>query len=209
MPTRLIEIVQRPGDSEIEGKWQIRLTRPQQTKPYTTLSYCWGGDQPLKATRATENSWLQGIEWQLLPQTIRDAVITSSELDIYLIWIDSLCILQDDDNDKAQEISQMPHIYSHSILTISAARASSVRDGFLQYRGLETDITKFPDLIFELPFRCPNGDLGSVTLLHPFEENGEPTTARAWTLQEGLLSSRVLEVGTGRRAGIANTWIAT
>ena len=195
MPTRLIEIVQRPVDSEIEGEWRIRLSYPDQTAPYAALSYCWGGDQPLKATRDSEHGWLQDINWEQVPQTLRDAVITSSELNIRFLWIDSLCILQDDDHDKAHEISQMPQIYGHSTVTIAAARSDTARQGFLHDRDLETDITKFPNLIFEVPFRCPTGDLASVTLLRPFDRR-EPTITRAWTLQEGLLASRVLEIGT-------------
>jgi hypothetical protein len=122
MPTRLIEIIGTPRNGEEEEEnWSVRLTHPQKSEPYVALSYCWGGDQPLKAARDTEKAWLQGIDRRLLPQTLRDAVIVSSALGVSLIWIDSLCILQDDDNDKAREISKMPQIYSNVFLTISAA----------------------------------------------------------------------------------------
>lgn len=89
----------------------------------------------------------------------------------------------------------MPQIYSNSTVTIAAAPSGSALEGFLHDKDLKADITKVPDLAFKLPFYCPNGDIGSVTLLQPFE-HGEPTTTRAWTLQEGLLAPQVLEIGT-------------
>ena len=66
-----------------------------------------------------------------LPATMRDAVIVTEKLGIMNLWIDALCIVQDDTIDKAREIAQMPLIYSQAIVTIAASRASGVEKGFL------------------------------------------------------------------------------
>lgn len=90
----------------------------------------------------------------------------------------------------------MPLICSHALLTIFAARATSVQDGFLQERNTMRDLTKEPGLITELPLMCPSGELGSITIVPAFPLEKEPIATRAWTLQEHLLSPRVLEFGT-------------
>jgi len=53
------------------------------------------------------------------------------QLKILCLWIDALCIIQDDKNDVLCEISQMGLIYNRATLVIAASRAKSVYDGFL------------------------------------------------------------------------------
>jgi Heterokaryon incompatibility protein (HET) len=98
------------------------------------------------------------IMWQDLPQTLKDAISVTQELHIRFLWIDSLCIVQDDAEETPTEIAHMPEIYSCAAVTILASRASNVQEGFLQNR----QITRYPDLVFELPYRCLTGELGSV-----------------------------------------------
>ncbi|KAG0651522.1 hypothetical protein D0Z07_1959 [Hyphodiscus hymeniophilus] len=122
--------------------------------------------------------------------------MVSEELNIGLLWIDSLCIVQDDDDDKASEITSMPLIYSQATVTIAASRARNVQEGFLQDRplmGLET-----ADTVFELPFQDSSGnyEIGSVILLPPTDEVIEPLDHRGWSMQERFLSRRILEYGT-------------
>ena len=49
------------------------------------------------------------------------------------LWVDALCIIQDDDRDKAVEIAKMPLIYSQAAVTIVASRSANVHDGFLKF----------------------------------------------------------------------------
>lgn len=119
---------------------------------YLTLSYVWGGDQIHKTTTANLSSYEQGIAASLLHSTIRDAIYVTHMLGFRWLWIDSLCIIQDSDEDKAHEIGRMHHIYRYSHLTIMAASANGVSESFLQERP-------FPDLdphnsITGLPFIC-------------------------------------------------------
>jgi hypothetical protein len=160
-------------------------------EPYAALSYCWGGDQPVKSTLALISKWRMGIPWERLPKTLQDALIVCQMLGIRFLWVDAFCIVQDDPHDKSVEIGQMPNIYRNSTVTIAASRASSVVEGFLGDRTA----TNFPDQVFELPYQCQNGQLGSITLIRTHIEP-EPLDVRGWTLQERLLSPRTLEFGT-------------
>lgn len=66
---------------------------------YAALSHCWGGDpsrHPLMTVHATLEKHMSGIALSDLPQSFRDAIRVCRHLDIQYIWIDCLCICQDD-----------------------------------------------------------------------------------------------------------------
>jgi hypothetical protein len=87
----------------------------------------------------------------------------------------------------------MALVYSQATVTIAASTSSTAQEGFLQNRV----VTEHPKLVFELPFRCPNGDIGSVILFVPIrDEEIEPLDRRAWALQVRLLAPKILEFGT-------------
>jgi hypothetical protein len=67
-----------------------------ETANYIALSHCWGTDQNLTTERATVPERLQGIRFDILPKTFQDAISITRILGIEYIWIDSLCIIQDD-----------------------------------------------------------------------------------------------------------------
>jgi hypothetical protein len=157
------------------------------------LSYCWGGTQQLTLRKDNVDELTDGVSIQLLPKTLQDAITVAQEMCVQYIWCDSLCIMQDDEDDVAREIAAMPNIYSHSYFTVKEGRSSSMNDGFLQDR---TE-TEAPNLTCELPFRCPDRTIGSVVLLS--QDNlmlWEPLDNRAWALQEHILSTRTVEFGT-------------
>ncbi|TVY16680.1 hypothetical protein LARI1_G006300 [Lachnellula arida] len=190
MPTRLLEI------SGLGEEIRVRLYVPslEQKEPYTALSYCRGGEQEVKTTKHNILNRLEGITWDTLPKTIQDAVRVTQQLGILFLWVDSLCIVQDDLSDMSREISQMPSIYGAATVTIAASRSTNVHNGFLQKR-----YPSIPDQVFRVPYRCPNGRLGSVVLLRSSQGNSrnviEPLDRRAWALQERILSKRVLDYG--------------
>jgi len=61
---------------------------------------------------------------QPLPQTIEDALELASMLDLEYVWVDALCIIQDDPEDQGYQIGKMATIYSSAFLTIIAASGS-------------------------------------------------------------------------------------
>jgi hypothetical protein len=123
-----------------------------------------------------------------LPQTISDAIEVCRKVGIRYIWIDALCIIQNSDEDKLNEISQMGRIYKNSTVVIVAACATSVTDGFLSNAP--------EDSITELPIFVDDSTSGKVYLRLKDSENtydtDEPIFQRAWTFQEFVLPSRAL-----------------
>lgn len=65
---------------------------------YLALSHCWGdpGRHPLKTTRANLKDHASGISISGLPRTFRDAITVCNRLSVQYLWIDCLCIVQDD-----------------------------------------------------------------------------------------------------------------
>ena len=99
---------------------------------YATLSYCWGSSGiPGKTTRFNKASYFEAIPIEDLPKTIRDAVMISRSLNIPYLWVDALCIVQDDVDDWRVEVTNMSDIYFGSTLTIAASDAKDSTRGFL------------------------------------------------------------------------------
>jgi len=63
---------------------------------YVCLSHCWGSSLPLKTTKANLAEFQKSIDFDLLPKTFQDAVSFVQRLGIGYLWIDALCIVQDD-----------------------------------------------------------------------------------------------------------------
>jgi hypothetical protein len=66
---------------------------------YVILSYCWGESVPLRTTRSTFDKMKAAIPLESMPKTVRDAAVITKSLGMKYLWVDSLCIVQDDKND--------------------------------------------------------------------------------------------------------------
>lgn len=161
---------------------------------YLALSYVWGEAQPHQTSKANIAAYSAGIDAALLPQTIRDAIHTTHALGFQYLWADSLCIIQDSDEDKLHELGRMHLVYRYAYVTIDAANAKRVRDGFLQERPEPPRIT----LPFIFPPHPRQGGQRLIGSVHLSAQNKRiystaPTTGtRGWCLQEYLMSPRSL-----------------
>ncbi|AEO71752.1 uncharacterized protein THITE_2028118, partial [Thermothielavioides terrestris NRRL 8126] len=163
---------------------------------WCALSYCWGGPQPVTTTRATYDAHLSGIPLASLPATLRDAITTTALLGIPYIWIDALCIIQDDERDKAVEIARMPAVYERARVTLAASSAAACADGFLAERAWHALCTEPQEQ--QPPQQAPPR-LGAVILSRqPYRTGTDPINARGWTLQERVLSPRLREFATAQ-----------
>jgi len=103
---------------------------------YIALSYCWGEKMPPTTTLHNRAQHEQGIRLSELPMTYRDAVRVARSLSIRYLWIDSLCIVQDDDGDRERQLGRMAEIFSKAFLVLICADASDPYEGFLHDRPL-------------------------------------------------------------------------
>ena len=80
---------------------------------YVALSHCWGDPKrhPLMSTHATLKDHMSGIAISSLPRSFRDAISVCLHLDIKYLWVDCLCIVQDDKySDRSFEESKTDFI---------------------------------------------------------------------------------------------------
>ncbi len=93
LPTRLLEIWDLESNMEFI---RLRNTQGMALQPYVALSYCWGSFGQTTTVRQNLDSHLAGISVANLQPTIRDAIDLTRKLGFKHLWIDSLCIVQDD-----------------------------------------------------------------------------------------------------------------
>ncbi|KAI9778426.1 MAG: hypothetical protein M1839_008072 [Geoglossum umbratile] len=103
------------------------------TPEYLTLGYCWGKKEFTCLTGANLATFINEIDIEILPATIRDAIQVTRRLGFSYIWIDALCIPQDSKAEWAAESAKMGSVYRNS--TIAALGASDSFQGCFTRRN--------------------------------------------------------------------------
>ncbi|RTE79428.1 hypothetical protein BHE90_006093 [Fusarium euwallaceae] len=160
---------------------------------YATLSYCWGPIRPLTTTKDNVELFSNRIPVESLPRTFHESIAITQQLGIRYIWIDSLCIIQDDLDDWRREAARMKDIYAGSSITISASDARDSTQGcFVDPENFDSRGTH----IVQLSIVTPNNDLPLLVQVHEGDVRNRAETSvlstRGWSLQEKLLSHRVV-----------------
>lgn len=150
LPTRLLDLSTLPNRKDLinaRGEKQSLLksascklieTSTGSTGRYICLSYCWGKSLAYTTTTSNRAAHMQdgGILFANLPGTLQDALYIARYFGIDMIWIDCVCIVQDDKADWEREAAQMASVYSNAYLTIATTRAANCGEGFLQPRNV-------------------------------------------------------------------------
>lgn len=164
---------------------------------YAALSYCWGGNQESKTVKAKLEERCKGFTLTDLSKTLPEAVFTTRELGLRYLWVDAICIVQDDKADCNQELPKMDHIYSGASITIIAARVTQADDSFLRDR----DLSESYGSVCRVKYRRSSESASnirsaflSVTRLDITHD--DPIDSRGWTFQERFRSFRVLSFGS-------------
>lgn len=180
---------------------------------YACLSYCWGVSktQAGQTKRSNLSNHLQRILLSNLPNTIVETIHLCKKLGFRYLWVDRLCIIQDDTEDWAREASKMCDIYSKSELTISAPICSESSQSPLQQRHkwwslkqsqfgtmeitdekskLNNSLWLYPDSYTKRPWSFEENWLEFCE----FQKDESEWLGRGWTLQEWMLSPRVLHI---------------
>lgn len=189
-PTRLLDLT---GLGTMERFVRVLTVPSSFNQPYAALSYCWGKSLNVRLT--TDGFHLftsKGKPCDELPATIRDACDLCYEIGIQYIWVCSLCIIQDSEHDWLEQSSTMGDLYNSAEITISAAGSDDCSTGLYHRRAPEALSTA------TLGWRGPGGTTGSCSVRSRMIHSGfkEPTESRGWTLQETLVSKRLLTLGS-------------
>ncbi|KAK4185644.1 heterokaryon incompatibility protein-domain-containing protein [Podospora australis] len=212
LPRRLIDITGTIRFIETEV-----IDLPRNTK-YATLSHCWGEPHDATSLLKTLSTNLErhkvAIDWQELPQLFQDVIEIVRVLGCSFVWIDSLCIVQDDENDWRNQSVLMSDVYSGAYFNLAASalpnssgrifadRTCNLGDprrreahpkGSFKVNGISThqESTILVRRTFDRQHFVMYGSSAGAST-----HDCEPLLTRAWVFQERLLSKRTIHIGT-------------
>ncbi|KAH6433559.1 hypothetical protein HBI59_174110 [Parastagonospora nodorum] len=212
LPKRVLDVLLGPDSKSVvlkESQWDDD-EQGYEHGEYVALSHVWGMGKGLKTTKENLKSHLKGIAWSALSKTLQEAVLFTRAIKVRYLWVDSLCLIQDDEQAKLEESVRMDEVFGNAFLTIAA---TSTTDSSTQ--------PLFPpkSQAFKIQATDNKGQLSKVYVREqpshysfkgPFDEGSHmnewelpfnmseganlhtPLLKRAWAYTERLLSPRVL-----------------
>jgi len=194
LPTRVLDV---GTDSDST----IRLHQSHgESGFWVALTHRWGNSQIITTRTSNIDAHIEGLLFAALPKTFQDAIIITRQLGMRYLWIDSLCIIQDSQDDWIHESAKMGNIYKNAVVTIAAGHPNSQDGGIFAER---TSIRH--DKRFKEPVQvyCHAPSLGETKCLYVREplqrlddivdtKHFNPLQKRGWVLQETVLSRRTI-----------------
>ncbi|KAL5364970.1 heterokaryon incompatibility protein-domain-containing protein [Aspergillus floccosus] len=165
---------------------------------YVALSYVWGPIPTILSLRDDDSgtvpkSLSQSQQptdgyWRI-PRTVRDAMKLTRLIGMRYLWVDTLCIIQDDADDKARLVGRMDDVYDNAMVTVIAAAGRDADAGLCGISPRTGHPVQPEKIIFS------NGASINLSLCLPSlcdEARSSNWNTRGWTFQEQCLSKRVL-----------------
>ncbi|KAF4201695.1 hypothetical protein CNMCM8927_001239 [Aspergillus lentulus] len=192
-PTRLLQLPDGQGAGV-----KLVITKGARLKgPYVTLSHRWQQNShrfPMLRS-STIQQLQQGINVQRLPRAFQDAILLTRRLGVEYLWIDSLCIIQDtdDQSDWHRESLTMDKVYSHAFVNISATLSENGTEGLFGPRHSHV-FSAPPGVEVNAQGRIETQYIINSDFWHDQISNA-PLSKRGWVFQERFLARRVIHFG--------------
>ncbi|KAF1984612.1 hypothetical protein K402DRAFT_465135, partial [Aulographum hederae CBS 113979] len=205
-PRRLINV---SGVDKSHGMFRI-CEGVEPSEAYACLSYCWGAPPHfILTTKKYVELTTIGHPVEDLPATLKQAMLFCCRLGVSWIWIDALCMIQDDHEDKLMEIKRMGGIFQNALVTFVVEGAASMIEGIFaisdpSHVGIDSVEIEELNQLHKGPFRSkklrrqlqhPDHDAfrhSSHFVPQRYDDKTQILHSRAWTFQECLLSSRLI-----------------
>jgi len=160
---------------------------------YVALSYVWGQlSGTIELRRANynhlfvRNSLKFSEDRARIPRTIVDAITLTREMCLRYLWVDRVCIIQDEPTHLTRQLEQMASIYANSYFTIIAADGTDADYGL---RGVASDTSP---RTYEEPIFQFSKDFNMIMKPRLERKDEAFWHTRAWTFQERAVSPRNL-----------------
>ena len=171
--------------------WRLCLIPGAINLPYVALSYVWGKNQFFKTTRKDlpqlqlDQAFFDSRNRLGIPRVIEDAIKLLSLLEERYLWVDALCIVQDDGEARHDQLQNMASIFANATVTIIAKQGNDAGYGLRGLRGI-SEPRHFVQEVFTLK-------KGSRIITTYTEKEGQSAwTQRGWTFQEQIFARRKL-----------------
>lgn len=181
IPARLLEL------SPDGPKCRLRNVSEMPSNPrYATLSHCWGNIEVFRLVMTNFELLCHDVPISKLCKTFRDGITATLALGLNYLWIDSLCIIQDDEEDWARESIRMSAVYGNAVANLAATDSVDGNGGLF----FERDILRSTSPTFQ----TAKGRLYGVTEHVKFIKSmvSSPLAQRAWAFQERFLARRAV-----------------
>ncbi|KAK5701229.1 hypothetical protein LTR17_022764 [Elasticomyces elasticus] len=192
-PKRMIELQSARGDFDA----RLRDSPPEcgADRRYVFLSFAWGSDQPLSLTKENYAAFKERIDSGLLPNLHKEAMTLAYQLGYRYIWIDALCIVQDDEEGWGKDVVVMSKYIKHADVVFATATPGmsgsllpAPRNAVCGYTAcLDVGKDATEDNYFQLAVRHP-----VTTAREVLQDN---VLNRAWRVQEAVLAERLVLFG--------------
>jgi len=193
LPTRLLDLGRSNSDIRL---WETPINARGK---YACLSHCWGKQKLIQTKKDNLEAFKTGISWSSIPKTFQDAINFTRNLNLQFLWIDSLCIVQDDQDDWNKEAAKMASIYRDSWIMLAATGSKDSQGGlFFDRNPRKTGVFK----------RSARNGVGCEVMVRPrirhYDDKYDvrdiryqfeslfPLLKRAWAFQERLIAPRVV-----------------
>ena len=113
---------------------------------YATVSHRWcEKDDPMLMTKeeSKDDHYALGIPKQNMPEVLIDAMKVTRTLGLRYLWMDSLCMIQDNKEDMEEELPQMGTYYANAYFTIAASSSANTKKSFLKPRDRKFEPQEF------------------------------------------------------------------
>ncbi|KAH8670377.1 heterokaryon incompatibility protein-domain-containing protein [Tricladium varicosporioides] len=196
LPLRLLHL-----SSNVRNHEQVTLVESRDLPAtsdkvrYVALSYCWGEQQEFITTTENLANNLEGIDLEQLPAVVRDAIYICKRCEIEYLWVDALCICQNDAGEWHAEAAKMAAVYAGCEFALSALSCHKSSENILRDRSFRPIqlgtanvlYNQWQDSLKLFARRRPR------SIQEEFERC--PLNKRAWPLQERILAPAVLHYG--------------
>ena len=213
LPKRILDLSTRDEskDMRLHESEFIQEERRYEQGEYVALSHVWGLAKGIpKTTLENLEAHKSCIPWSTLPRAYQETVFIARALGFRWLFIDSLCLIQDDVQEKLEDSLKMDEIFGDAVLTIAATSVSdsssqplfSPKPQPFKIQATDNHGSLHKINVREQPshysFKAPfdgNAHMNEWEL--PFNMTEEanlhtPLLIRAWPYTERLLSPRVL-----------------
>jgi hypothetical protein len=173
------------------------LVRAPDRCSYVALSYVWGQQRTLETLQSNQEQLQQPGSlflptWQPpIATTIRDAMGVVKLLGKRYLWVDTLCIVQDDASGKHKELVRMGAIYANASITIMAVQGEHANSGLRGFRGI-SEPRKLRQVVHVLADEVRAIQYPIEPKHYELAYEHSVYATRGWTYQEHLLSRRKL-----------------
>lgn len=213
IPSRLIDIGDDPRNSKLclttREKLLSRFSGQDLERfKYAAFSYCWGPPEvaatQTKTKRHSLADMMLEIPFHSCSKVIQDLITVARFLQLRFLWVDAVCIIQDDQADWETEALSMGDIYRHALLTICPITSQTCQQGFLT-RTTETLNISFKSSIaddiegiYTLRYRGIRSSNKDTWWPLRIDLDLATWDRRGWTFQELSLSTRLIMFGQSK-----------